>query len=115
MTEPVRFTGRISRPTPKGASAPRSSTDGGRPPHRSVTLENAVATAAAPTATKQRLTWTGVDDLSSLRGRPVRFRFTVDTGELFRLLGESGREGDEPRLRPLEVARALQGRGMSEG
>lgn len=33
-------------------------------------------------STRQRLTWTGADDLSALAGKPVRFRFHLRQGQL---------------------------------
>lgn len=82
MTEPVRFTGRHLFVNAKGRLRAEVLDGEGRP-IAPFTLENAVATDAAADGTKQRLTWKGVDDLSSLAETPVRIRFTVENGELF--------------------------------
>ena len=43
--------------------------------------ENSIAISTD--ATKQRLTWKGMDDLSALIGKPVRFRFHLTNAQLY--------------------------------
>jgi hypothetical protein len=61
-------------------------------PIRPFTLENCLPLCADSTI--QRVTWKGGSDLSSLKSRPVRFRFRMNTGSLYAFwvsCDESGR------------------------
>jgi hypothetical protein len=40
-------------------------------------------TAVQADSTRQRITWKGAEDLASLSGRPVRFRFELTSGKLY--------------------------------
>lgn len=81
-TELVRFTGRHLFVNAKGRLRAEVLDENGRP-IAPFTLDNAIATDIAADDTKLRLAWKGADDLSVLAGRPVRFRFTMENGDLF--------------------------------
>jgi hypothetical protein len=81
-TELVRFNGRHLFVNAKGHLRAEVLDENGRP-IAPFTLDNAITTAIAADGTKLRLAWKGAEDLSVLAGRPVRFRFTMENGDLF--------------------------------
>ena len=82
-TRPVRFSGKhlfVNLAADKGALRAEV-LDEHNKPIEPFTLANCVSLRADSTLEPVR--WTGADDLSSLTGRPVRFRFELESGSLY--------------------------------
>lgn len=92
-TRPVTFEGRhlfVNVDTSEGAVRVEVLDRNGEP------IQPFAAEDCAPVstdATSQRVTWKGADDLSGLMGRPVRFRFHVESGKLYSFWVSRGRTG----------------------
>lgn len=80
VTEKLNFSGKHLFVNAKGRLRAEVLDESGKP-RPPFTLENSVPTTGD--STKQRLAWNGVEDLSSLIGKPVQFRFALEDGALF--------------------------------
>jgi hypothetical protein len=83
VTRPVQFSGRrlfVNTDTSKGSLRVEVLTRGGQviPPY---SAGNCIAVQADQTLAEVK--WRGADDLASLAGRPVRFRFLLENGRFY--------------------------------
>ena len=82
-TRPITFQGRFlyaNVDCPQGSLQAEVLTREGSP-IAAFSLENSIAVTTDKT--RVRLSWNGVDDLSSLKGKTVRFRFHMTRGSLY--------------------------------
>ena len=82
-TRPVTFEGKyffVNVDDPQGELRVEALDEKGQP-IAPFTLANCDPVKADSTI--QRVTWKGADDLSALKGRPVRFRFRLENGKLY--------------------------------